>query len=143
MSVIKTQQILQTVSVTAGEDLEYKNRFVTPAGIYPGSVGAVVLGVLQEKIYEGSQAPIATYGIAIVEAGDAITAGQPVVTDADGKAIAATDFSATTPTGAVAVLSSGAQPEMALAGSVLPETIIGYALDTAAEDGDLIRVKLI
>lgn len=107
------------------------------------AANAKALGILNDSALLGDQAPIAVSGIALVLSGGVITPGSAVVSDAAGKAVVATSFSASTPAGAVAVTSSGAQPAMTLAGSVLPQAINGYSLDSAAAPDVLIRIKLV
>jgi hypothetical protein len=68
-------------------------RFVQVSGdhecnIFTGAVGTVPLGVLQNKPQEEAHAcTVAIHGISMVEAGGAITAGDLVGVDGDGRAI--------------------------------------------------------
>lgn len=92
-----------------------------------------------------------TRGEVIVEAGAAIdtTSGTvliPVKVGSNGKVISAVTMTVTTTpdTGSTGLTGSAAKPALAgvVAGSVLPEVIIGYAMTSAAQDGDQIKVLL-
>jgi len=111
---VKTQQILQRISVKAESDLLYTKRFVGFSGTYAGN-GESALGVLDATASTGEMAPVITYGVVLVEAGGAINKGAGVQSDANGKAVAKT--------------TEG--------------TLLGYALDSSAADGDIVRVKLL
>lgn len=97
-------------SITAAADLDNKHRFVGLDGDVCGAAAAAI-GVLNETTKSGQQAPVVVLGIAITEAGAAVTAGDAVESDASGRAI---------------TLAAGVQN--------------GRALDAAAQAGDLIRV---
>jgi hypothetical protein len=86
-------------------------------------------------------APVIVQGIAAVEAGGNIAVGDALAIDATGKVVAATAFSVAVPAGATPVTSDAAQPNLTEAGGVLPQAIVGYALDAGAS-GDFVRVLL-
>lgn len=109
----KTKQPVHITSITAAANLTEPKRFVGVDGNYAGA-GAFALGVLEAATDTGKQAPVMTYGIAIVLSGAAITAGAGVESNAAGKAI-------TKDTG----------------------VLLGYALDSAAGADEEIRVKLV
>lgn len=133
-------------TVIAAADL-VRNRFVTPDGNYCGA-GAKALGVSAEKALANEDMPvhIGAGSIVIVESGAAITLGaggmKAVKSDSTGRAVTATAFSVTVPGSGTAVTSDAAQPNLVEAGGVLPEIVVGYALDAATGDGELIRVQL-
>ena len=104
------------LSVVATEALT-KNRFVDPLGAH--TADKKPLGVAIFDADSGGEATIQGAGIAVVEAGGAITAGNLVSSDADGKAVALTLSAATD-----------------------AEKIAGVAIDAASADGDIITVKL-
>jgi len=140
---MKTEQIILTTSIKAAVDLSAKKN------LFIGFTGALcaanekALGVLAENVLLDEQAPVAVSGIAIVKSGATFSIGAALASNAAGKAIAATTFSAVNADGAVAVTSSAATPPITLAGSVLPQAINGYALDEATAADQLVRVKLV
>lgn len=109
----KTYQPLLTTSVTAGETLDTTELFIGVDGKYAGA-GDFAVGVLDAATANGGQAPVVAYGIALITAGEAISPGDGIESAAGGKA---------------AVLDTG--------------VLLGYALDEATADGDIIRVKLV
>lgn len=110
---IKTKQPVHITSITAAANLTEPKRFVGVNGNYAGA-GAFALGVLETATDSGKQAPVMTYGIAIVLSGGAISAGAGVESNAVGKAV-------TKDTG----------------------VLLGYALDAATGADQEIRVKLL
>ncbi|MFN3328514.1 MAG: DUF2190 family protein [Fervidobacterium pennivorans] len=110
---MKTQQPLLKISIKASANLENLMRFVGFNGNYAGA-GAAALGVLDAATNQGEQAPVITYGVVLVEAGAAISAGQAIESDAQGRAVPRT-------TG----------------------VLLGYALDAASGGGEIIRIKLV
>lgn len=138
----KTYQPVLITSIVAAAALATVYKFVGYDGNYAGA-GAGALGVLNCETDSGEMAPVIVSGIAKVIAGGAISVGGAVVSGSTGKALAATLLSATPASGATPVTSTGAQAAMTIAGSVTPEVILGYALDEATTDGDIIRVKLV
>lgn len=161
---MKTANHGPVASVTAAAALS-AYLFAGPDGNYCAA-NKKALGVIVDDTLQGDQAPVQIIGIALVKAGAPITTGghmTPVVCNAAHKAVAATTFAVTAaisasgsgavPSGEVAVLSSGAQPTIpvtvtatttpAVAGSVLPQAISGYALDDAAAEDDIIRILLV
>lgn len=74
-----------TLTVTAAGPIA-ANRFVTPAGAQ-GTADAHVLGVARSAANAGEAVPVIALGTAVVEAGGAISAGDPISCDADGRAV--------------------------------------------------------
>lgn len=74
-----------TLTVTAAGPIA-ANRFVTPAGAQ-GTADAHVLGVARSAANAGEAVPVIALGTAVVEAGGAIAAGDPISCDADGRAV--------------------------------------------------------
>lgn len=74
-----------TLTVTAAGPIA-ANRFVTPAGAQ-GTADAHVLGVARSAADAGEAVPVIALGTAVVEAGGAISAGDPISCDADGRAV--------------------------------------------------------
>ncbi len=138
---MKTMQPLLTTAILAIAALT-KHRFVG----YDGGVCAAnarALGVAQLNADINEVASVTTDGIMLVEAGAAIaTPGLPIASDSLGRAVTATAMSATVPGSGTTVTSSSAQPAMTIAGGYLPQGVNGYAIDTAAAAGDIIRIKL-
>jgi hypothetical protein len=135
-----THQPGVTTSIKAASPV-LKHRFISFTGGYP-SVNAKALGVSMADTDAGKMIPVVVTGIAIVEAGGAVSKGDALTTDAEGKAVKADPFSVTVPAGATSVTSDAAQPDLVESGGVLPQAVNGYALDDAASAGDLIRILL-
>lgn len=74
-----------TLTVTAAGPIA-ANRFVTAAGAQ-GTADAHVLGVARSAANAGEAVPVIALGTAVVEAGGAISAGDPISCDADGRAV--------------------------------------------------------
>ncbi|MFV2030803.1 DUF2190 family protein [Neisseria sp. S1] len=108
---LPTKQVVLTTTVKATGKV-VANRFVTFAG-KQALANEAVLGVSPYDADEGDTLAVDVVGIAVVEAGGAVTVGAKVDTDAQGCAV-------THATGEA----------------------VGTALSTAAEAGDLIRVLL-
>ncbi|ANJ66055.1 DUF2190 domain-containing protein [Halothiobacillus diazotrophicus] len=106
---MKTYQPILTTSITAAADLTI-NRFIGFDG-NPCAAGAKAIGVAELDAAAGEQATANSLGVILVEAGAAITVGDPVEADANACAIP---------------LSAGANN--------------GHALDAAAAAGDVIRI---
>lgn len=66
------------------------NRFVTPADAQATVQGEQVLGVARTDGATGDDVAVTALGVASVEAGAAITKGDPIITDAQGRAISQT-----------------------------------------------------
>lgn len=140
---MKTFKSLLSETVLAAADLG-KNLFIDAVGAVCGA-NKKALGVTELDTKSGEYAGVITHGIALVLSGGAITVtDEPVAvaSDAAGKAVAATVLSATVPGTGTTVTSSSAQPAMTMAGSVTPQAINGYALDSAGGANELIRVLL-
>jgi hypothetical protein len=84
---MKAREYGPVVTLEAGEALT-ANRFVDFAGKH--TVDKRAIGVCLFATDSGDQASIQCTGIAVVEAGGSITAGNLVSSDADGKAVALT-----------------------------------------------------
>lgn len=160
---MKTEQLILITTVLAAAALS-KGLFVMPDGNVCGA-NKKALGVCNLPTASGEQAPIAVKGIALVLSGAAITVTDeavPVVSDAAGKAVAATalgvtgvitDGAVTIDSGATPVTSTGANGAIAtqaqstvantVAGSKPPQAINGYALDSATDADQWIRVALV
>jgi len=137
---MKTELVIASITQTLAATVAQR-RFVGFAGDYPAANGKA-LGVSGDAGESGESIPVITHGVVLVEASGAISVGGAVAADTSGKAKAATAVSITVPSGATPVTSDAAQPNLVEAGGVLPQAVNGYALDEAAADGDLIRVRL-
>ncbi len=110
---LKTQHTVLKTAIKAATNLLTLHRFVGFNGTYAGE-GSPALGVLDAETNAGQYAPVIVYGIALVEAGGAISLGSGVESDASGRAVAH---------------NAG--------------TLLGYAVDAANTSGEKIRVKLL
>ncbi len=113
---MKTETILGTSSIRAAADL-VKHRFIGFDGNLCGA-NAKARGVSAADTKSGQICPINIAGEVLVESGGAITAGVPVASDANGKAV-----------------SVAGQPNL--------EAVNGYAVDAASGAGEFIRVRLV
>lgn len=132
-----TQNLLQSITVKAAAET-VRSRFIGFDGNHCAA-GKKAVGVSEFDGYPDRYMPVHTYGVVIVEAGGVITVGAPVTSDANGKAVEASDLALAA--GAVNVTADAAAPTFT--GSVTPEVINGYALTAAAEAGEFILVKLV
>lgn len=111
---MKTEQITLTTSITAAADLSAsKNLFIGFNGVLC-PVDDKALGVLNDNVALGEQAPVAVSGIALVVSGSAIAVGDAVSADAASKAV-----------------------------PFVAGEINGYALDEASGADELIRILLV
>lgn len=138
---MKTYMPLAIYSITAAAALT-KNLFIGLTGDVCGA-NAKALGVCDTDTAITEQCPVITHGIALCTSGGSFSAGAALVSDAAGKAVAATTLSATVPSTGTPVTSSSAQPAMTIAGSVLPQVIVGYALDESTGADQSIRILLV
>ncbi|MEQ8747346.1 capsid cement protein [Pyruvatibacter sp.] len=102
--------------------------------------GQKVLGVSQRAAAAAEASDVAVTGTTVVEAGAAITLGDSLIVDAQGRAIPSTGALGLD-AGATAVTSSAANGDI-LTGGDLPEYVFADALEAASAAGDLIEVKL-
>ncbi|MEI7606672.1 MAG: capsid cement protein [Rhodospirillaceae bacterium] len=116
-------------------------RCVGFSGAQANTQGQKVAGVARFNAVSGDMFPATASGTAIVEAGAAVSIGQSLICDNQGRAIPATG-SLTVKTGAVAVTSSAANGATILSGADLPEYVFGDALEAASVAGDKIEVLL-
>lgn len=114
--------------------------FVQEDGAIAGA-GEIAVGVSINKTAQYDALGVYISGIVSVQAGGSITAGDEIVADANGKAVSATALSVTVPTAATPVTSDAAQPTLVVAGSALPEKVLGIAMEDGS-DGNTIAVKL-
>jgi len=130
-----TEINLQTISLEASADLSsHANRFLKVSGVntvtFQATAGGQCIGVSSDVVPSTVGAPVTVIiaGVARVEAGAAVTAGDNVKSDTVGRAITAqAAYTKTDDAGAA---------EDALVGSFVQ----GVALETAANAGEFIRV---
>lgn len=102
--------------------------------------GAKCAGIAKRNAALGQSFEAVTLGSAICESGAAITVGQPLAMDALGRVVPATALAIAA--GAVAMTSIAANGTTDLTGGVLPQWIVGDALEAAAAAGVFIEVLL-
>lgn len=115
-------------------------RGVDFAGVQIAVAGAKCAGIAKRSALVGQSFEAVTLGTAIVEAGAAITVGQPLAMDALGRVVPATSL--TIAAGAVAMTSVAANGATDLTGGILPQWVVGDALEAAAAAGAFIEVLL-
>lgn len=122
------------ITRVAAADLSAKQFFIVKADaggeIALAAAGEQSYGVLQDKPGLGKSGAVRVYGVTKVVAGAAIAEGDPITSDAAGKAKAAVKASTNTSDAGVA-----ADP---LVGSY----VLGIALEAAAADLDVITVLI-
>lgn len=80
-------QILSTQAAAA----IVANKFVGFAGVNLATAGAKAFGVADVDTRSGEMAPVVVSGTAVVLSGGALAVGDPVTSDASGRAVAITD----------------------------------------------------
>lgn len=104
------------------------------------STGGKCIGIAKRSAAIGQSFEIAVLGTAICEAGAAIAAGQPVMMDTLGRVVPASALAIVA--GAVAMTSYAANGMMDFSGGILPQWIVGDALEGAVAAGAFIEVLL-
>lgn len=115
-------------------------RFVAYDNQVAGTAGEKVLGVAQRNAESGDLVAVTTAGTAIVEAGDSFSRGDSLITDTQGRAIAASG-ALSVASGGTAVQSTAADGAI-LEGADLPEFVVADAMGDASGAGALVEIKL-
>lgn len=102
--------------------------------------GAKGAGIARRAAAAGQSFEAGVIGTEICEAGAAITAGQPLAFDNQGRVVPATSLAIAA--GAVAMTSAAANGATDLTGGVLPQWVVGDALADASGAGVFIEVLL-
>ena len=137
---MKTEQPILITSVKAAANIS-KNYLVGFDGNLC-STGAKPLGVSNADASTDEQLPLVCKGIALVYSFTSIPQGSALICQTGGKVAPAANFHAAIPNGSTPVNSNAAQPTLTLSGTVLPQTLVGYALDAATGADEQIRVLL-
>jgi len=107
---MKTEQIILTTSIQAVNTMPTKSLFVS----YDGNFALTKsLGVMIDTALVGEQMPVAVAGIALITTGEAVSIGDKLVSDANGKALVGTG-----------------------------DAVNGYALDASTGADELVRILL-
>ena len=130
--------VLTLTLIASGSVVE--NRAVGFDGAQATTQGQKVMGSAMTVAANGETLGVITHGTAIMETGAAIAVGDSIITDVQGRAMAATG-SVTVASGAVAVTSSAANGAL-LQGADLPEFVFADALQPASAAGEFIEVLL-
>lgn len=102
--------------------------------------GAKCAGIAARAAATGASFEAITLGSAVCEAGGAIAIGDALAMDAAGRVVVATALAIAA--GAVAVTSTAANGSAILTGSILPQRVVGDALEAASGAGVFIEVLL-
>ncbi len=137
---MKTEQPILITSIKASANIN-KNYLVGFDGNLC-SANAKPLGVSNANADSGEQLPVVCKGIALVYSYTTISQGAALVCQTGGKVTPAANFNVVVPNGSTAVNSNSAQPTLTLSGTVLPQSLVGYALDAATGADELIRILL-
>lgn len=123
------------------------NRGVGYDGAQATVAGQKVLGASRNAAADTEKLTLDVLGTTTWESGAAIAVGDKLVVDAQGRVVPAAALAVANPTvnaGAVAVTSTAANGAIltqgAITGSVLPQHIVGEALEAAAGAGEFIEV---
>ena len=127
-----------SVPVAPAAVIQYRGVDFTGANI--SVAGAKCLGIAKRPAAAGQSFEAVVIGTAICEIGAAVVAGQPLAFDALGRVVPASLLNI--PAGAVAVTSIAANGAPDLVGGILPQWVMGDALETNAVVGSLIEVLL-
>lgn len=130
---------LMTLRVAASGAVR-RGRFVGFNGAEMTVAGGKALGVARHAAATGEDCAVIVSGTVIVEAGAAVTVGQTVGTDNQGRAIPGAPLSIVA--GATAVTSTAANGSAIFAGTDLPGYAMGDALTAATAAGQFIEVLL-
>lgn len=102
--------------------------------------GAKPKGISKRPAAIGEPFECVSYGTATCEAGAAIAKGAALTMDATGRVVTASNVIIAA--GATAVTSAAANGAGTIAGGVLPQFVVGYALEAAGAAGAFIEVLL-
>ena len=130
--------ILTLTLIASGTVVE--NRAVGFAATQADTQGQKVIGTAMTAAADGDTYGVVTNGTAIIETGAAVTVGDSIITDTQGRAIPAIGVLIVTG-GAVGVTSSAANGSI-LEGADLPEFVFADALQSASGAGEFIEVLL-
>lgn len=115
-------------------------RGVDFSGAQIAVAGAKCAGIAKRSAALGQSFEAAVLGTAVCETGAAITAGQPLAMDATGRVVPASSLAIAA--GVTAMTSVAANGANDLTGGVLPQWVVGDALESAAAAGGFIEVLL-
>lgn len=115
------------------------HRFVGYDGAHCGA-GKKAAGASRYGADDTKLGNMVVIGTAVVEAGGAFSAGDPLTSDASGKAVLAADLSVELAAGSDSTDVDGAHT---FAGGVLPVAINGYAKQDSSGDGVKVEIKLV
>lgn len=114
-------------------------RFIGHDGDYASEDGAAA-GVSQMETGQGNHVAVSYTGMTLIEMKTAINPGERIaVSGDDGKGKKAADLSVEIPSDSTPVTSDAAQPDLTIAGGVLPQKVYYEAWDAAQNDGDIVR----
>jgi hypothetical protein len=115
------------------------NRAVGFDGIQATSQGQKVMGASVTDAETGNSVAVITHGSAILEAGAAITLGDSLIADSQGRVIPASVLGVAS--GATPVTGTAANGAV-LEGAELPDFVVADALQAASGAGKMIEVLL-
>lgn len=156
---MKTSKPVLVDSILAAANLT-AYRFAGYDGNHCGA-NAKARGIIQQDTAQGAYAPITVLGIDVVETGGVFSAGDPLASDSQGRAVKASDVSvssvltiettASIPSGETPVTSTSANPALTasstgsavntVAGGALPVAINGHAQEASTGAGKFVRVN--
>lgn len=126
--------VLDLPHLSAAADLSAKQFFIVKRtgvdAINVAGAGEQCYGVLQDNPVLNDEGRVRVYGVTKVVAGGVIAEGDPIASDAAGKAKAAVKGSTNTADAGVA------------ADPVVGSYVLGIALESAAADGDVISMLI-
>lgn len=138
------ERIESSETITAAADLETNT--LVGYDYSPCQSGKPALGVPLDSVKAGKSVSVARGSLKVLVGAGGVAAGDPVVSDASGHVVKASTFAVSVSWGGGAVnLTGDADPptySIGLAGSILPEQIIGYARESKLENA-LCLVRII
>lgn len=129
-----------TLSFPVAPGAVARGRGVDFTGAQIAVAGARCAGIARRDAAVGQPFEATALGTEVCEAGAVITVGQPLAMDAQGRVVPATSLAIAA--GAVAMTSVAANGATDLTGGVLPQWVVGDALEAAAAAGAFIEVLL-
>lgn len=129
---------LLALTVTAAGAIA-QNRFVGFDNAQATVQAQKVKGVADYAAAVGKTLTVTAKGTAYVEAGGAFNAGDPIISDNQGRGVVGASLAIAA--GATAVTSSAANGQILTGGST-PDYVVGHALEASAGAGSIVEIML-
>lgn len=130
---VLTLTVVASGTISAGRGVDF-------AGAQLATQGQKPMGLAMTAATTGQAVAVVTHGTAVAETGAAISVGDALIADSQGRVIPATSLLSLA-AGATPVTSSAANGAI-LVGGDTPEFVIGDAMQPAAGAGEFIEILL-